>query len=75
MATTSLPVDRLTATDCNAAARAKIEMTRLGLQCQTSLRLLFSFFFFTAILINYADLFVQNSALVLNILITDIFDS
>ena len=25
VATTSLPVDRLTATDCNAAARAKIE--------------------------------------------------
>ena len=29
VATTSLPVDRLTATDCNAAARAKIVATNV----------------------------------------------
>ena len=32
VATTSLPVDRLTATDCNAAARAKMEFDS-GLNC------------------------------------------
>ena len=32
VATTSLPVDRLTATDCNAAACAKVEFDS-GLNC------------------------------------------
>ena len=30
LATTSLPVDRLTATDCNAAARANIQVRKSG---------------------------------------------
>ena len=38
VATTSLPVDRLTATDCNAAARAKINV-QLKLKMKLKLEL------------------------------------
>ena len=40
VATTSLPVDRLTATDCNAAARAKIiEFSIKGLDLDPQIQL------------------------------------